>query len=258
MKKYYLKLAAAALCLSWSLSGMAYDYKDCNDKLVVEDFQIKPGDTKVVDVLIESSIPWTTLEADVLLPDGLELVLPENGDIDQAEYVYNYGDFMALSTNFWDKSLISGPDAEQFKEGRKNYSCAVNPDCPKANASISILIWAERPGFLIMGNGTYSLGQLKLKATDKFVGGEMVLCPDGLWLVSYSTKEYFTGSPSDAEVGYMGEPYRVKVVLPPVGIEDVKAADASEGRTYDLQGRPVTGTPAPGIYVKQGKKVVVE
>ena len=138
MEKSYLKLVAAALFLAWSLSGMAHDYKVCNDKLVVEDFQIKPGDTKLVDVLIESSIPWTVLDADILLPDGLELVELEKGDIDPAEYIYGYSDYMALSTNFWDKSLISGPDAGQFKEGRKNYICAVNPDSPKANASITI------------------------------------------------------------------------------------------------------------------------
>lgn len=44
-------------------------------------------------------------------------------------------------------------------------------------------------------------------------------------------------------------------VIDPVGIKGV-ASDSEEGKTYDLQGRPVTKPATHGIYIINGKKVV--
>lgn len=44
-----------------------------------------------------------------------------------------------------------------------------------------------------------------------------------------------------------------------VEVDDIPAASAwrGDGRTYDIQGRVVTDTEAPGIYIRNGKKVAV-
>ena len=74
---------------------------------------------------------------------------------------------------------------------------------------------------------------------------------------------YFSHVEENGKIVFKGPMYNYAQLLlkgNPDGIEELKATgDAGESRLYDLQGRPVTSdTPNPGIYVKQGKKVVVE
>ena len=258
MKTSILKLIAAALCLAWALGGRAVELLPTDDRVMIENFQIKPGDSRLVDVLMESSVPWTTLEAHVLLPEGLELVAPDKGEIDPEQYYYDTGDIIGLSRNFWDKSLVSGPEADKFKENKKNYVLAYDSSPKSSSETFGIFIWAQLPGYLIMGNGTYNLVQIKLKAAETFAGGEIVI--HGVKFASYSNGEHYESGSSYSEVECSGQPYRAMVTLPPTAISEVKAAqsDAAESRIFDLQGRPVTGQPAPGIYIQDGKKVLVK
>ena len=82
-----------------------------------------------------------------------------------------------------------------------------------------------------------------------------------------STTHWFSHVIEDGQIVYKGEFYdNFQRIFPEfseaVSVQDIHATTVAseDGKSpiFDLQGRVVTGTPAPGIYVKQGKKVVVE
>ena len=86
-------------------------------------------------------------------------------------------------------------------------------------------------------------------------------------IIQLNPREYatfvFSHVIENGQVVYKGMLYKLfnkeEDSLLPDGIDDVKAASAGESRMYDLQGRALNGEPAtPGIYVKDGKKVLVK
>ncbi len=67
MRKNLLRsLAAAVLCATALWSAAA-------NRIVIKDFAIKPGETKVVEVIAESEEPVRAFEVVFALPDGLSL-----------------------------------------------------------------------------------------------------------------------------------------------------------------------------------------
>ena len=258
MKKFYLKLAAAALCLSWSLSGMA-EITATSDYMYIESFQIKPGDTKLVDVWMQSSIPWMHLQGEIVLPEGLTLEALSPEEINAESYIYDkekFGEYAALSTNFTNRELMSGPWAGDYNPDKQKTSHLLYTEL---NGNKLTFVVYSLQKINIMGDGEYQLFQLKLHAEEGFMGGNIEMCPGGFKFINYEGFSVYEGGTTDVEVEYSGQPYFIKVTLPPVGIEDVKAASTGESRYYDLQGRALKGEPAtPGIYVKDGKTVLVK
>ena len=261
MKKIYLKLAAAALCLSWSLSGMSQTTAT-DDYMYIEDFQIKPGDTKLVDVWINSSIPFMhIMDGKVVLPDGLEMVPLDPVEIDPELFIYDKNEFsehFAMSTNFSNYELMTGPFAGDFSSNMRTSHYIWTKE--KTSRQFVFVI----PSYTkieIMGNGQYQLFQFKVKASDDFTGGMIEVCPDGYEFITYWGWTSHEGGSSLTETTCGGQPSRARVSMEtPSAIDDVKAAEAAgDGRYYDLQGRALNGEPAtPGIYVKDGKKVLVK
>ena len=65
----------------------------------------------------------------------------------------------------------------------------------------------------------------------------------------------------DAEGNKSGWSEAVSVTLPeydPVGVSSVNSVNSTSGRFFDLQGRRVSSTARRGIYVVDGKKVVIK
>ena len=232
------------------------------DSIYIEDFSIKPGDSRLVDVWMDSSTPWMNLyNGKIVLPEGLEFVALTPEEIDSELYLYDKNEFteyFALSTNFTNYDLMSGPFAGDFAMGGLKTSHYIWYKDKTAQSITFVMPTYTK--IEIMGNGQYQLFQFKVQASTDFRGGEIEVCPEGFEFDTYYEFFDHTGSTSSSEVSLGGQPSRARVLVGTVAVEDVKVtpAAAADSRLYDLQGRVVTGTPAPGIYVKQGKKVVVE
>ena len=230
------------------------------DHFYIEDFAIKPGDSQLVEVWLDSSIPWMHIsDGKIVLPEGLEFVPIDPEEVNTEYYLYDkeeFTEYFALSTNFTKYELMSGRFASDFAMGGLKTSHYIWIR-EKTSQSIRFVI----PSYTkieIMGDGQYQVFQFKVKAADDFTGGEIEVCPDGFKFCTYWEMFDHNGSSSSTEVDLSGQPSRAHVFSAPVAVEDVKVTPAAgDSRYYDLQGRPVTGTPAPGIYIHQGKKVVV-
>ena len=231
------------------------------DRFYIEDFAIKPGDSQLVEVWLDSSIPWMHIfDGKIVLPEGLEFVPIDPEEVNTEYYLYDKNEFteyFALSTNFTKYELMSGPFASDFAMGglKTSHSIWIKE---KTSQSIRFVI----PSYTkieIMGDGQYQVFQFKVKAAANFTGGEIEVCPDGFTFCTYWEMFDHNGSSSSTEVDLGGQPSRAHVFSVPTAVEDVKVTPAiSDSRYYDLQGRPVTGQPAPGIYIQDGKKVLVK
>lgn len=67
------KILLTTLCLMATLSATALS------QLYINDFAISPGETKVVEIMLDNDTAFTALQADIYLPDGLTIE-QENGD----------------------------------------------------------------------------------------------------------------------------------------------------------------------------------
>ena len=259
MKNSLLKMAVAVLCMTAAASAGA-QMTQVPDRMFINDFSIKPGETKIVEVWFENTKPWRFLESHFYMPEGLEVVMLEKDDVEGMDYYFTWYSWTAISDYFCYPSHTFGYWAERFKDQERTvpaYELTSNLVGNHLMAFFTPLIPSMHTG--IMGDGTYPMFMMKVKASEDFTGGVIEVCPDGVKYTTYSDGEMNQGESTSTDVDAYdtcGQPSRTRVTLPPVGIEDVKAA--GDSRLYDLQGRVVTGTPAPGIYVKQGKKVVVE
>lgn len=70
-------IAATLICLAGVLSVLA------EDQLYIEDFSIFPGETKLVSIMLDNATEYTALQADITLPDGLNVAM-EDG-----EYIFD-------------------------------------------------------------------------------------------------------------------------------------------------------------------------
>ena len=261
MKTNKIKTIAAALCMAWSLSGVAQTTAT-DDYMYIKDFQIKPGDTKLVDVWINSTIPFMhIMDAKVILPEGLEAVALDPEEIDPELFIYDkneFSEYYALSTNFTRFELMTGPFANDFNSSLTTSHYIYTKERKSNQFTFGISSYSK---IEIMGNGEYQLFLFKVKASDDFTGGEIEVCPDGYEFITYWGWTSHEGGSSLTETTCGGQPSRARVSMEtPSAIDDVKAAEAAgDGRYYDLQGRALNGEPAtPGIYVKDGKKVLVK
>lgn len=83
-------------CLLATLSTAALD------RLYINDFIISPGETKVVEIMLDNDSVYTNLQADILLPEGLTI---EQEDDD---YIFNLTDRKGSDHTISSATLSSG------------------------------------------------------------------------------------------------------------------------------------------------------
>lgn len=67
-KKYIMrKIIIMTFCLLATLSAAALD------RLYINDFTISPGETKMVEIMLDNDSAYTNLQAEILLPEGLTI-----------------------------------------------------------------------------------------------------------------------------------------------------------------------------------------
>ena len=69
-------IAATLICLASILNLLA------EDRFYIEDFNISPGETKQVSIMLDNDIEYTALQADIMLPDGLTVAMEDD------EYIF--------------------------------------------------------------------------------------------------------------------------------------------------------------------------
>lgn len=100
--------------------------------------------------------------------------------------------------------------------------------------------------------GTYTL-QANFKATYPELEGTLMLVDHETGNVQPATEPYtFT-----AQTGEMTTRFSLTYGIP-TGVASVATPLQHCEQTYDLQGRPVTGALRPGIYIKNGKKIIIK
>ena len=260
-----IRSVAVALCLAGA-SGMTVNalYSvQVSDRLYIEDFSIKPGQSKLVDLWMDSMVPWMWMyDCEVVLPEGLVIEPVVSEEIDPELYLYDekWGGYGALSTNFTRPELMSGPFAEDFTLFHMETSHNLWTD--KVADNKMTFLFEGGAKIEIMGNGQYQMMQFKVKATDTFKGGDIEVCPDGFSFLTYHEFYAHEGGSSTTETTCNGEPSRARVTLDtgPSAVTDLKASGVVEGDGvyYNLMGQPMTHPTQPGIYIHNGQKVVVK
>ena len=101
--------------------------------------------------------------------------------------------------------------------------------------------------------GTYTL-QANFKTVYPDLDGKVMLIDYETGTTQPATEPYtFT-----TQAGEITTRFALSYGNAPTGVSYVATPSQQSGQTYDLQGRLVTGTPRPGIYIKNGKKVIIK
>lgn len=265
-KNFTFKLLALAMCLgcAWgTASAEEPEIPIIPDRVFINDFAINPGETQLMEVWLENTVPWEWMYAKFELPKGLEMAaidegeLPDDYTFDVDASMKGYERMVALSKNFanhefWDKEKI-GMYEDEEPGHYSPYMCQIG--------------YSTAPGFLITGiwghfffNGTYQIALMKVKANDEFTeDGVIKMVESFFWCPS---KDFPMGGAlgSEDHTQVSGEPTVARVKRrTPTAITDIEAqpAQAGDGLYYNLMGQPVAH-PAAGIYIHNGKKVVVK
>ena len=107
-------------------------------------------------------------------------------------------------------------------------------------------------------NGTYAMALLKLRATDELEDESFIKFHQTLFISK--CHQPVVGTLVDSQVYAEATQTRVKRAHGTSAIDAVEAAKpaVSDGVYYDLQGRVVKQPTEPGIYILNGKKIVIK
>ncbi|MBR1667823.1 MAG: leucine-rich repeat domain-containing protein [Bacteroidaceae bacterium] len=101
--------------------------------------------------------------------------------------------------------------------------------------------------------GTYTL-QANFKTVYPDLDGKVMLIDYETGTTQPATEPYtFT-----TQAGEITTRFALSYGNEATGISSVATPSQHSGQTYDLAGRLVTGTPRPGIYIKNGKKIIIK
>ena len=101
--------------------------------------------------------------------------------------------------------------------------------------------------------GTYTL-QAHFKTAYPDLDGKVMLIDYETGTTQPATEPYtFT-----TQAGEITTRFALSYGNAPTGVSYVATPSQHSGQIYDLAGRLVTGTPRPGIYIKNGKKVIIK
>ena len=84
------------LCAVAALTAMA------QDRLYIDDFEIEPGETHQVSIMLDNSVAFTALQADIFLPEGLQV------EEDDGEYLFDLTDRKSRNHTISSTLLNSG------------------------------------------------------------------------------------------------------------------------------------------------------
>lgn len=90
------RLAISLLCLVSIFSLLA------QDRFYIEDFSIQPGETQTVSIMLDNSIEYTALQADISLPEGLTVAMEDD------EYIFDLTDRKTRTHTISSNLLSSG------------------------------------------------------------------------------------------------------------------------------------------------------
>ena len=83
-------------CMASILCAMA------QDRFYIEDFNIEPGETKVIPILLDNVTTFSAIQADIYLPEGLTI------DMEDGEYIFDLTDRKARNHTASSALLSSG------------------------------------------------------------------------------------------------------------------------------------------------------
>ena len=102
-------------------------------------------------------------------------------------------------------------------------------------------------------SGTYTL-QAHFKSDYPDLAGKLMLIDYETGIVQSATEPYTFST----QAGEITTRFALTYGSGPTGISEVKKGKWTDGQCYDLHGRLVTGTPSPGIYIKNGNKIFIK
>ncbi|MBQ7691586.1 MAG: hypothetical protein IJT30_10425 [Muribaculaceae bacterium] len=272
MKRNYNRLLSAALIAAAAMTGLgvqAQEPETIADNVFIEDFSIKPGESRLAVLNLDNSCWWNIMFFEVSLPAGLELetLNPEEldpeaftletiGDPDASDgFKPQPGDkcLMAMSTNFANRDFMDRRAKVYCETMGETYATRAELH-PTGGSDGKPLLYFFGDGHICF-NGKQPMALLKLRATDE-LANEAVIHIDKCVFVGQGYVAL--GEDTDTQLGGTPTECRVRRVDLPSAISDIDAApERGDGVYYNLLGQPVTD-PAPGIYVRNGKKVLVK
>ena len=282
MKKIftYAVIMAAAILSNLNAAGQEIIYSD--DKVFIEDFEIAPGESKLVPVWMTSTYSWFFMWSIFEMPEGLEFEVLSPEDIDPSEFsleaVYDaYSENTQLpadkcmtaistdfaNTDFWLQSTIYyyheiyGKNYCSFLKFYNIPINDVNEDGTPYPYNGSVILNIMNDGLLTF-NGTYKMALLKVRATEELKDESYIKFHQTYFICRYY--QPVAGTTVDSQVFADATVTRVKRASGTSAIDEVAVAKPAltDGAYYDMQGRRMSEPAAPGIYIHNGKKVVVK
>ncbi|MBE6311149.1 MAG: hypothetical protein E7080_08865 [Bacteroidales bacterium] len=232
--------AMAVLCLSFAANA--------DNKLYFKDFSVVPGTEKTVQIYMDHEGDVASLEAAIVLPEGLSFKTVEFG----GSLVYYV---------LW----VDGVTPTHPVTSEKAHSLSVNPYAN--NSNVLLMLTIPSLNFGEIQNFSHTSGSTVINCTlvvsDSFSGGEIKLC-------GYDSQANVIGSPysivmTDAagtKYDCVAETTATVSLEKETGVEDI-LAEGAEAEFYTLQGVKVAKADlTQGVYVKKvgnkAAKVVVK
>ncbi|MBQ7691453.1 MAG: hypothetical protein IJT30_09755 [Muribaculaceae bacterium] len=268
MKQNFNRMLSAALFVAAVLTGQnttAVEYVD--DKVFIEDFSIAPGQTMPLTLWMDNTCTWVYAFPIMELPNGLvlEKINPDELDTEHFTILYvnnqtpnwlNAREYVALSTEFTDPRYRDEEYYEWLSCQQKDYG---------EDLETYAAVWVKYERNTVYGQiesddanvhyGKYRLLQCQVRATEELASESVITTRVGFignqskFYVGQEVNNQFDGTPTEC---------RVRRVDAPSAVSDIQAAGGrGDGVYYNLLGQPVAN-PAPGIYIRDGKKVLVK
>ena len=268
MKKSITKLLfAAAICVasmttSQQSSAQGIIYSD--DEVFIEDFEIAPGETKLVTVWMTSTYSWHFMWSIFEMPKGLEFEVLTPEDIDPKDFsleaVYDINTLQPMPEDQCMTALST-----DFADSEQNYNCylyfrsdpivdAVNEDgtpYPYNGSVILNIVCEDNMTF----DGTYKVALFKVRATDELENESFIKFHETYFMSP--SNHPISGVTADSQVFATPTQTRVMRTAGTNAITDINSVAIGDGAYYDLQGRRVAEPTQPGIYIHDGKKVII-
>ncbi len=260
-KNFYRWLAgamcAAALCLG-AQSAQA-QVENVDDYVYIEDFSIAPGQTVPLTVWMNNECTWSTVSIYCDLPEGLVLEKLDREQLDEESFTTDYfsnvgnaNDYVALSNEFVDQDYMDEEYMSELEYQRKWFDEGLRTlavvDCDPALAFT--MIYNDRIG---QHYGIYPLYQLSVRATGDLAEESVITTR----MAMLGTQDLYIGQEVDNQLNGQPRETRVRRVTT-TAVTDIEAAPVLTGNGvyYNMMGQPVAD-PAPGIYIRDGRKVLV-
>ena len=200
------------------------------DSVYIESFGMRPGDTRFVEVFLDSSNPWVLLNTKISLPSGLEFVMITEDELEGTDYtmehifdpdaekglVFVHESYVVLSNKFKDRDYM-------LHDYYYNY--LPQDEWPTLmfsrltdNQLLVVVDNYEMYKISMVTGEHFPMALIKVHATDEFVPQSVIQIQAPLY-TNYI--DIYTGQPTTTPVEYGGKPSRMAVTKRPADISDV-------------------------------------